>query len=108
MAWGAAPRGIDDLLERLQRNDASLSSLCLFRSRKFGAAEARALCQVLSGPNTCLRELVVGSHAVDAGMAAAFADMLAANTTLASLSLGNSTFGDQVRGWGCPLICLSL
>ena len=37
MAWGAkGGRGIDDLVDKLIRNDPSLTSLHVFASRKFG------------------------------------------------------------------------
>ena len=95
MAWGA-PRGIADLVARVGHNDASLQSLCLMRGRHFDDAGARQLCEALTA-NTVLRELSITSHAVGPAAAAAFARMLAANTTLHSLDLGNSSFGDEVR-----------
>jgi hypothetical protein len=96
MAWGAR-RGIDDVLLRLKDNDPKLQALYLMGSRVFGEKEALALCDALKG-NTALRELNISSHAVSPGMAAAFADMLARPAcALRSLSLGNRTFGDQVR-----------
>jgi hypothetical protein len=94
MAWGA-PRGIDDLVARIRANDAALRSLCLMRGRRFGPADAAALCDALVG-NTVLTDLTIASHAVTPEMAAAFAAALAAGTALASLSLGNSAFGDEV------------
>ena len=37
MAWGAkGGRGVDDLVDRLTRNDPSLASLHIFASRRFG------------------------------------------------------------------------
>lgn len=37
MAWGAkGGRGVDDLVDRLTRNDPSLASLHIFSSRRFG------------------------------------------------------------------------
>ncbi len=37
MAWGAkGGRGVEDLVERLARDDPSLTSLHVFASRKFG------------------------------------------------------------------------
>ena len=37
MAWGAkGGRGVDDLVDRLTRNDPSLTSLHMFASRRFG------------------------------------------------------------------------
>jgi len=37
MAWGAAgTRGVDDWVQRLASNDASLTSIHVFRDRRFG------------------------------------------------------------------------
>lgn len=47
-----------------------------------------------------LTELSLASHAVPPAAAAAFAAALASNGTLRSLDLGDSTFGDEVRGGG--------
>ena len=95
MAWGA-PRGIDDLVARVRANDAALPSLCLLPTRRFNAADAAALCEALSA-NTVLTDLSISSHGVPPPLAALFAGVLHTNRTLASLSLGNSTFADEVR-----------
>lgn len=95
MAWGA-PRGIADLVERVRRSDPSLTSLCLLRGRRFNDDDAAQLCEALAG-NTVLLELSIASHLVSPAAAAAFAHMLAANSALRSLDLGNSKFGDEVR-----------
>lgn len=56
--------------------------------------DAVDLCQALK-TNTCLSELSCSSHKLSAATAAAIADMLAANGTLQSLSIGDSAFGDE-------------
>lgn len=94
MAWGA-PRGIDDILEDLAADTPGRHTLCLLRQRRFDDTDAVRLCSVLRG-NTTLRDLRITSHAVSRAAAAAFSDMLAVNTGLTSLALGNRSFGDEV------------
>lgn len=76
-------------------NDARLEKLCLLPQRQFGDREAEQLCKALQ-QNTVLKELAITSHAVSPAAAAAFAEVLAASNCLASLSLGNRSFGDEV------------
>lgn len=103
MVWGA-PRGVQDIVERLQKNDATLQSLCLLRQRRFEEADARLLCETLAH-NTVLQELNISSHIVTPAMAAVFADLLSTSTTLQNISLGNSTFGNEA---GCVLLLYML
>ncbi|PRW56025.1 hypothetical protein C2E21_5187 [Chlorella sorokiniana] len=93
MAWGA-PRGIDDLVERVGRSDPSLTSLCVLRMRRVDDDGCRRLAEALAG-NTVLQELSLASHALSPAAAAAFAAALGTNRTLRSLDLGNSGFGDE-------------
>ena len=38
MAWqSSSPKGIDDWLQRLRENDSTLTSIAVFKNRKFGA-----------------------------------------------------------------------
>jgi len=94
MVWGA-PRGVDDIVARLQANEPALDALYLMRNRRFEEAEAAALCEALTF-NTVLTDLNISSHAVSPAMAKSFAAAIAANSTLQSLSLGNASFGDEV------------
>lgn len=95
MVWGNR-RGIDDLVDRISRNDPTLPSLCLLSSRTLDEDGAVALCRALER-NIVLKELDTGSHAVSPAMAAAFGDLLAhPGCSLSSLSLGNRGFGDEV------------
>lgn len=55
MVWGK-PRGIDDVVARLERNDASMESLYLMRHRKFEEKEAAELSRAIA-KNTSLVEL---------------------------------------------------
>lgn len=48
MAWGA-PRGIDDLVERVGRSDPTLASLCVLRMRRVDDDGCRRLAQALEG-----------------------------------------------------------
>lgn len=48
MAWGA-PRGIDDLVERVGRNDPALTSLCVLRMRRVDEDGCRRLAEALAG-----------------------------------------------------------
>jgi hypothetical protein len=96
MVWGSAPRGIDDLVARVSKNDPALVSLCLLKGRRFNDADAEALASALER-NTNLRELSATAHAVSTAAATALARALAANRTLCSLDLGNRSFGDEVR-----------
>ena len=96
MAWGAKPRGIADLVERLASNDATLTSLCLFRGRRLDDDDVQQLCAALAS-NTVLRELTVTAHPLSPAAAAAFARALASPTSaLRSVDIGKSAFGDEV------------
>jgi hypothetical protein len=95
MAWGAhggAASGVDDLCARLEANEAALTSLTLFRGRRFGAPEVAQLAAALRG-NTALTELYASSHAMAPAAAAALADALRANAGLTSLCVGDAAFG---------------
>jgi Ran GTPase-activating protein (RanGAP) involved in mRNA processing and transport len=92
MVWGTS-RGIDDIIERLQCQDPTLSKLHLFKARRLNHDDAIKLCDALVS-NTIIIELNISSHPIPIEMATIFADMLAANDSLISLSLGNSSLGD--------------
>ncbi|DBA95992.1 hypothetical protein WJX77_007182 [Trebouxia sp. C0004] len=94
MAWGAkGGRGVDDLVERLISGDPSLSSLHVFASRKFGREEVQKLCQALRA-NTTLKELYASGHHMTPQTAGMLGAMLAANTSLVSICLGDDALGD--------------
>lgn len=58
MAWGAkGGRGVDDLVDRLRRNDPSLTSLHIFASRRFGR-EVRRAGLTLKAPHLRARRLM--------------------------------------------------
>ncbi|KAL0055523.1 hypothetical protein WJX82_001476 [Trebouxia sp. C0006] len=94
MAWGVkGGRGVEDLVERLARDDPSLTSLHVFASRKFGREEAQKLCQALRS-NTTLKELYASGHHLTPQTAGMLGAMLAANTSLVSICLGDDALGD--------------
>jgi len=92
MAWGKTV-GVASWVERLKANDASLTSVTVFRGRLFGPDEAAAVSAALR-TNTHLLELYASGHAMDAATAATLAEALAENTTLQSLCVGDDAFGD--------------
>ena len=86
--------GVASWVEKLQRNDPSLTSVTVFRGRRFGHEEASDVCAALR-TNTSLTELYASGHPVDASIAAAFAEALAVNSALRSLCIGDSELGDE-------------
>ncbi|CAL8466795.1 g6331 [Coccomyxa elongata] len=96
MAWGApgSGQGVDDWVRRLIDDDPSLTSITVFRSRKFGHEEVKELCSALEN-NTTLNDFTAISHSLSVEDAHQFAGVLRTNNTLQSLSLGNSSFGNE-------------
>lgn len=92
MAWGNVV-GVASWLERLQRNDPSLTSVTVFRGRLFGPAEAAAVAEALR-TNTHVTEFYASGHPMDPQTAGLFADMLAVNATIKSLCVGDQDFAD--------------
>jgi hypothetical protein len=94
MAWGrGAPAGVDDLCARLQRNDATLTSLTLLAGRRFGPPEVSSLAAALRD-NTTLTELCAVRPLAPDG-AAELAAALQRNATLRRLCVGDAAFGDD-------------
>ena len=81
MAWGKTV-GVASWVERLKANDASLTSVTVFRGRLFGPDEAAAVSAALR-TNTHLLELYASGHAMDAATAATATSTEAAMGTLA-------------------------
>lgn len=94
MVWGQ-PQGIDDIVARLSRNDPSISSLYLMRNRRFNEGDILKLADAL-GRNTNLLELDLSSHCISPSMAAMLARGLQTNASIKKISIGDSTFGDEV------------
>ncbi len=95
MAWGKGEAvGLEDLCRRLGANDSCLKSLTILRHRRTDDSQWKLLCESLAC-NTALTELNAGGHAVSPASAELFSDLLCKNTSLTSLCLGNSSFGDD-------------
>lgn len=95
--WGAQSQGIDDIVRRISQNDASLTSLYLMRHRRFNEEDAGRLADALSRSET-LVELNLSSHAISPRVAGILGAGLKSNQSIKFISIGNSTFGDEVRG----------
>lgn len=105
MAWGrGAASGIDDLISRLSDNDPKLQSLTILRFRRLLDADVEALSKALQG-NSSLQELTCSSHSISPAASAALGTMLQHNRALRRISIGNSSWGDQVS---IPLDCSRL
>ena len=94
MAWGSANAGIDDIVDRVRRNDATLTSLYLMRTRNLDDAACGVLAEALAA-NTTISELHLSSHPVSASQARSLASGLAKNACVRHVSIGNSTLGDE-------------
>ena len=90
MAWGKTV-GVASWVERLKANDASLTSVTVFRGRLFGPDEAAAVSAAL--PRTSPRAVRLGARhgRRDRGDARGGAR---GDTTLQSLCVGDDAFGD--------------
>ena len=93
MVWGVS-RGIDDLVDRVGRNDPALRSLCLFRNRTLTETDARSLFNAIAKNHT-LQELNIASHAFSTSMTESLAAALSENVSLRHLEVGDSSFGDS-------------
>ena len=93
MAWGTSKRGVEDLVAQLSR-DCTAETMCVMRTRKFGAAEVGAFAEALA-TNTSLKELLLAGHPLDAAAAAVLGGALGQNSSLRMLTLGDSGFGDE-------------
>jgi hypothetical protein len=97
MAWGrnSSQSGIDDLVKRIIDNDQKLRSLTILRFRRLNDSDVEALAKALHN-NSILQELNCSSHSITADASAALGAMLQHNHGLKSISVGNSSWGDQV------------
>jgi Ran GTPase-activating protein (RanGAP) involved in mRNA processing and transport len=89
--------GVADLVERLR--DASMETMLVMSTRKFGDSEASALCNQALATNTTLRHFLASGHKLSESGATCFAEALRKNKTLETIDIGDSTFGDDgLRG----------
>lgn len=97
MAWGrGTASGIDDLIKRLIDQDEKLQSLTVLRFRRLNDSDVEALAKALHD-NSILQELNCSSHSLTADASAALGTMLRHNRGLKRISIGNSSWGDQVN-----------
>ncbi|KAI7843939.1 hypothetical protein COHA_002477 [Chlorella ohadii] len=87
MAWGA-PRGIDDLVERVRRSDPTLASLCVLRMRRVDEDGCRSLAEALAA-SPSLRSLNLEGKGITAAGCRALKEAVAAHNA----SSGGSTSG---------------
>ena len=78
----------------MRRNDATLTSLYLMRTRNLDDAACGMLAEALAA-NTTILELHLSSHPVSASQARSLASGLAKNGCVRHVSIGNSTLGDE-------------
>lgn len=92
-AWGcAASLGVEDLVEgvRSQR----LSSVCILRHRRFGAAETRAMAAAIR-ESSSLTELHCSSHELDVEDVRALGEAIAASRSMRVVDVGGRRLGDE-------------
>lgn len=80
-------------VEQLHANDPALVSVCLVPPKRFNEDDAEQICDALEANSFC-EELLASGHALSNGTCERFAKMLRSNTSLESLSVGDSSLGD--------------
>jgi len=93
MAWGSSAS--PSWLERIARNDPTLTSVHVLRGVTFDEATQIAAANAL-GSNTCVREFYASGRAVSVDAARAWSACLMRNRSLRSLCLGDDGFGREV------------
>lgn len=105
MAWGKGPAaGIDDLIKRLSDCDPKLQALTILRCRRLNDADVESLARAVRS-NSILEELTLSSHSISAAASEALGAALQHNRGLKRISIGNSSWGDQV---GAAAVCTGL
>jgi hypothetical protein len=99
-AWGGGGgfKSCDALLQRVERNDPTLTNLVILPQKTFGAAEVDRLAAVFEkdGGNTHLVGLHASGHSVPAPSLQRLGRAIAANKSrLVELAVGSSTMGDE-------------
>lgn len=99
-AWGAGGsfKSCDALLQRVERNDPTLTNLVILPQKTFGAAEVDRLAAVFEkeGGNTHLVALHASGHSVPSPSLKRLGQAIAANKSrLVELAVGSSTMGDE-------------
>ena len=103
MAWGKpAPEGDKpSWLMRIEKNDATLTSVHVLRVRPFDENLQIDTAKALEG-NEHVREFYASGHRVTSRAARAWAECFAINSSIASLCIGDESFGDAGEE-GCAL-----
>ena len=103
MAWGKpAPEGnAPSWLMRIEKNDATLTSVHVLRVRPFDESLQIDTAKALEG-NEHVREFYASGHRVTTRAARAWAECFAINSSIASLCIGDEYFGDACEE-GCAL-----
>lgn len=108
-AWGSSSpfRSCDSLIQRIERNDPTLTDLVILPTKTFGADEVNRLCAVLeNNTNTYWKSLSASGHVISLESLCKLGRAIAANTStpLSSLALGDRSMGDE----GVSALCSAL
>ncbi|EGD77551.1 hypothetical protein PTSG_08649 [Salpingoeca rosetta] len=90
MAWGVQRKF--EVIERVEANDDKLTTVSVMSMRRITDDQCKQLLTALKG-NTHVKDFSI-SRAFNDDLLRGFADMLAENATLTTLSPGNSSLGD--------------
>ncbi|KAJ1450067.1 hypothetical protein M885DRAFT_622006 [Pelagophyceae sp. CCMP2097] len=91
-AWGAAKRGVADVIEAIEQS--KLECVVILSNRTFGAAEAVRLAAALKSPASRVAELRCSGHDVGETGARALGEAVGLSQTLTAVDLGHSSMGD--------------
>ncbi|KAI8988795.1 hypothetical protein BDB01DRAFT_783163 [Pilobolus umbonatus] len=105
MVWGGNDGAVDRWVKQLEENDPALGSLHILSFRRISTHELGRIFTALIN-NTTLRELYISGHKLDAQCVDQLSEALTLNTTLKSLNIGNSMFGEDTAVFG--LFCEGL
>ncbi|DBA99337.1 TPA: RNA-DNA hybrid ribonuclease [Trebouxia sp. C0006] len=95
MAWGVkGGRGVEDLVERLARDDPSLTSLHVFASRKFGREGVQELVDGIK-ENSTLQKLDLENKGISSKGAASIAAAIHGHQSLQQLVLAHNHLSDE-------------
>mmetsp|Transcript_1308 Transcript_1308/g.2215 ORF Transcript_1308/g.2215 Transcript_1308/m.2215 type:complete len:619 (+) Transcript_1308:69-1925(+) len=82
--------------EQLIANDSTLKSICLVPPKRFNDEDAEQICDALEA-NTFCHEMLASGHSLSEASCKRIAHMLQTNTTLQTLSVGDSSLGAAAR-----------
>lgn len=98
-AWGSSSfRSCDSLLQRIERNDPTMTDLIILPIKTFGDAEIHRLCVVLEKncQKTHLNSVTASGHAISAAALHRLGHAIACSgsTPLRALAVGDASMGD--------------